>query len=206
MRYVQRALSSALLPKLLGTYKNELHPALEKLLETRYEAVVHIGSAEGYYAVGLARRLPGATVYGYDTDPDARAMCGELSVRNGVADRVVIRGQFTPDRLADLPGERFLVVRDVDGYETELFKPELAHHWAGADLIVELHDCLGLPCRDRVTACLAPSHDLEVIPSGAKIFPPGVGIQLPEDDRRLAVDELRPAQSWLIARPRATGL
>ncbi len=206
MRYVQRALSSALLPKLLGTYENELHPALEKLLETSYEAVVDIGSAEGYYAVGLARRLAEATVYGYDMDPDARAMCGELAVRNGVADRVVIRDQFTPDHLAELPGERFLVVCDVDGYETELFKPELAHHWAGADLIVELHDCFGLPCRDQVTACLAPSHDLEVIPSGVKTFPPGVDIQLPEDDRRLTVDELRPPQAWLIARPRATGL
>jgi hypothetical protein len=202
MQYVERALSSALLPKILGTYEGELHAVLENLLANRYETVVDIGAAEGYYAVGMARRIPGATVYAYDLDPDARALCGALASRNGVGDRVVVRGRFTADQLADLPRGLFLAVCDVDGYETELFKPERARAWMSSDLIVELHDCLGLPCEEVVSRCLADTHDLEVIPSATSVFPPSLDLPLSEDDRRLAVDELRPPQAWLIARRR----
>ncbi len=129
MRYVEEARSSALLPKLLGTYEDELHPALETFLAMSYPVAIDIGCAEGYYAVGLARRLPGAIVHAYDLEPRARSLCTELAKRNGVADRVLIHERFTPDELLALPAERLLVICDVDGYEIELFKPETAKYW-----------------------------------------------------------------------------
>ncbi len=206
MRYIEEARSSALLPKLIGTYEDELHPTLESALAVPYTAVVDIGCAEGYYAVGLALRLPAATVYAYDQEPEARELCRELARRNGVADRVVIRDQFTPDKLGELPAGRVLVICDVDGYEAELFDPTTAHHWEETDLIVELHDALGFPCRDRVRECLAGSHTIEVLPSRAKVPPPVPSLDgLPEADRRLAVDEIRPPQEWLVARKAGSG-
>jgi hypothetical protein len=200
MEYIGQARSSVLLPKLLGTYEDEIHPALEALLATPYRAVVDIGAAEGYYAVGLALRLPTATVFAYDLDPVARGLCQQLAARNGVADRVVVRDRFTPDRLGELPAGRVLVVCDVDGYEVELFTPATASSWAAADLIVELHDYLGRPCRDRVRECLAGAHAVEVIPTRGKVppdLPSLAGLQ--EADRRLAVSEIRAPQEWLVA-------
>lgn len=51
---VPRALGSALIPKLLGCYEAELQGVLAQILATPYQDILDIGSAEGYYAVGLA--------------------------------------------------------------------------------------------------------------------------------------------------------
>jgi hypothetical protein len=47
-----------ILPKLLGSYEQELWPALHSIASLPIQAVINIGCAEGYYAVGLARLLP----------------------------------------------------------------------------------------------------------------------------------------------------
>src|SRR5262249_46123396 len=55
--------SARLLPSyLLGTAELELHGAIEELVERSYRTVLNLGAADGYYAVGLARRLPSARV------------------------------------------------------------------------------------------------------------------------------------------------
>src|SRR5215813_4226420 len=44
--------------KLLGCYEHELWDAIELAITRKPSAVINIGCAEGYYAIGLARRLP----------------------------------------------------------------------------------------------------------------------------------------------------
>ncbi|MEO6786364.1 MAG: hypothetical protein ABI318_09550 [Chthoniobacteraceae bacterium] len=200
MRYLEESCSSALLPKLIGTYEDELHPTIEALLRSAPSAVVDIGCAEGYYAVGMAMRLPGTTVHAYDMDSKARSLCGELGRLNGVAERVLIHQQFTPACLPELPSERLLVICDVDGYEVNLFSSESAAHWRQANLIVELHDFQGLPCLETVRNCLVGSHRIELLSSRTKTPPSLQALEhLSEADRKLAVDELRPTQQWLVA-------
>lgn len=201
MRYVDEARSSALLPKLVGTYEDELHVALTALFANDYDTVVDIGSAEGYYAVGLALRLPRAAVYAYDPDPTARRLCATLARLNGVSERLVMRGAFSTESLSDIPGGPTLVVCDVEGHEYDLFTTATAHVWRHCDLVIELHDYLGRPCREQVRASLAASHAIDVIPARGKTPPPTLPRGLSDADRRIAVDEIRPAsQAWLIAR------
>ena len=66
MRYVDTATEGALVPRLLGTYESELHPYLKRFAAEGCEDVIDVGCAEGYYAVGLARLMPGALVHGGD--------------------------------------------------------------------------------------------------------------------------------------------
>src|SRR5436305_1529663 len=73
--------------KLLGCYERELHGLIRRLVRTRYRTVVNVGCAEGYYAVGLARRMPAATVHAHDTDPEARRLCRRLARANGLGTR-----------------------------------------------------------------------------------------------------------------------
>ena len=62
----------ALVPKLIGSYEAELHESLEELLAP---TVVNIGSADGYYSVGLARL--GLSVRAFDPiAPQARSVYG----------------------------------------------------------------------------------------------------------------------------------
>src|SRR3954471_17960548 len=42
-----------LAPKLLGIYERELHGAIEAAIRAAPETIVNVGSADGYYAVGL---------------------------------------------------------------------------------------------------------------------------------------------------------
>jgi methylase of polypeptide subunit release factors len=58
--------------------------------------VIDIGAAEGYYAIGFARRLPAARVIASDLDPVARLLCWLLARRNGVGDRVSVCPGFRP--------------------------------------------------------------------------------------------------------------
>src|SRR4051812_19305855 len=54
MQYVTESYGSQLVPKLLGSYENELHDLVEQIVAQRPKIVIDIGAAEGYYAVGLA--------------------------------------------------------------------------------------------------------------------------------------------------------
>src|SRR5512140_2013789 len=54
MRYGDFSYNSALIPKLLGTYEADLHNWVGEALATGYDAVINVGCAEGYYAVGFA--------------------------------------------------------------------------------------------------------------------------------------------------------
>ena len=79
--------------------------------------MIDVGCAEGYYAVGLARMMPGVTVHAFDSQAKARAACAELAARNGVADRIVIGERFEPDGFEAFKGRRCLVLVDIEGAE-----------------------------------------------------------------------------------------
>ena len=90
--YPDTTLNAHATPKLLGCYEAELHPALDQVLQTAYDSVVDIGSAEGYYAVGLALKLPEPErwrrVYAYDMDADARELGRQTIAANDCAERL----------------------------------------------------------------------------------------------------------------------
>src|SRR5687767_10884516 len=76
-------------PNLLGIYECHLWPVIESI-DDSFKLIVDIGTAEGYYAVGLARRyrLP---VYAFEANPLEARMCKRMAVANGVPDLVSVR-------------------------------------------------------------------------------------------------------------------
>jgi hypothetical protein len=67
MHFTTRSVSAGWSPKLLGCYEEEVQPLLERVLNRGYRQIVNIGAAEGYYAVGLALRIPDAEVWVFDS-------------------------------------------------------------------------------------------------------------------------------------------
>lgn len=96
MNYVSHAVGSAYIPKLLGIYERELTPCVEAICRRNPSLIVDVGAAEGYYAVGLARRNPAARVICFELDPRGRDALAEMSRINGVGDRISIRGLCAP--------------------------------------------------------------------------------------------------------------
>lgn len=204
MDYVAVAAEGALTPRLIGTYESELHPYVEGYARAGLEVVIDVGCAEGYYAVGLARLMPGIMVHAFDINPLARAACAELAAKNGVAERMVIGGEFTPTGFESFKDRRCLVVVDIEGAEDDLLQPDQSPALARMDLIVETHDVYRPGVCDRLMARFAATHDIVKLDPQAKTLPlPPFLHGASHIDQLLAVWEfrLRPTP-WLVMTPK----
>ncbi len=143
LRYPRRALwrVPTLVSKLVGSYEAELHRAIEEATSRHPPLLVNIGAADGYYAVGLARRCPAAEVIAFECDSHAAATCLMLAQANGVSARVHMNGLCTVERLAQIsPPSGTVVVSDCEGAEFSLIDPVRVPWLTEATLIVEVHE------------------------------------------------------------------
>jgi hypothetical protein len=189
-------------PRLLGCYEAGLHALLLKSVKRAPETVINIGCSEGYYAVGLARLLPNATVFGFDINPKAAAICRQAAELNGVSERVVLDGLCTTtilDKLAARSG-RPLIFVDCEGAELQLLDPARVPTLANCDIIVETHDFVDRSITSTLLDRFSTSHTVEVVAESAR--DPNQFIPLrswSELDRSLLLDEARPeAMNWLV--------
>jgi precorrin-6B methylase 2 len=205
MEYVAEATEGALIPRLLGTYESELHPYLTNFAKAGLDCVIDVGCAEGYYAVGLARLMPEVTVHAYDIAEKARIACRELAEKNGVADRVVIGGEFKPDGFEAFAGRRVLVMVDAEGAELDILQPALSLALAGMSVIVETHDLYRAGARATLIERFSPTHEIVQVVQQPKAFnPPPWFVKLNHLDQLLAVWEWRARPTpWLVMRPKA---
>lgn len=188
--------------RLLGCYERELAPAVERFCQVAYEQVLDVGCAEGYYAVGFARRIPSARVIAFDTDPWARRACRDLAGINGVRVRVEVHGFCSPDRLQHaLSGGRALLILDCEGYEEKLLDPAIVAQLARCDLIVELHDAPPTPDHPLAQRFSA-THAIELIPSVPRVIEDaGAVAGFTAAEQLQLMDEMRqPWQGWAIFR------
>jgi hypothetical protein len=203
MRFFNRVPGpTTIAPMVIGSYEEELHSVIEAEIAQAPELVVDIGSAEGYYATGLARRLPGSRVIAFDIDPMARFMCRRLARRNKVAGRVEVHGECDVDFLAELPSGP-LVVCDCEGAEKQLLDPSRARNLRNVTLLVEVHDFIDPSISGTLKERFKSSHTIDEVRTVAR--DPS---RYPElefysaDDAARAVSEDRGCEmSWLVMRP-----
>ncbi|MFP4598961.1 MAG: hypothetical protein ACLFVJ_11960, partial [Persicimonas sp.] len=162
MKYVDKSIWGAHIPKLLGIYEKEVQYILERCIEMEFEHVIDIGGAEGYYAVGMLQRMPDARLTVFEMLEDGREMIEELATRNQVLDRLVIAAECTPEKLQshisrDGVG---LIICDVEGYEAELIDPAKVAGLKSAHLLVEVHDHRVEGCTDILRSRFSDSHEI----------------------------------------------
>jgi hypothetical protein len=191
-------------PKAVGTYELELHEYVEACVARDCSTVVNVGAAEGYYAVGLALRLPAARVHAYDIDEASRERCRRLAELNGVADRVEVRGECTLAELEALPATDVALVLDCEGCELALLRPDRVEPMRGWAILVELHDFIEPGTTKRIVERFEPTHDAVVVEQRDRddLAPPELEFLGPRD-RALALDEFRPGPmrwAWLVPR------
>ena len=199
------ALCSTILPKLSGTYENELNVFFEKLKANRYELIVDIGCAEGYYAVGMAMLFPDTPIYAFDTDITAQHLCHEMALLNQVQDQVIINGECTIEDLSTLVnGKRCLIISDCEGYEEELFTADSKHMFINCDLIIELHPFENKNIKKDIYEILSNGYQIQFVSSldaNRKAFELSEGyIHFSNEEKVQIVNETRPyTMDWLIA-------
>jgi hypothetical protein len=86
LRYPSLAITeSTLVPKIVGSYEYQLQPWLSQIINTDYSDIIDIGSAEGYYAVGLAQTMPKAIIHRFDINEKDIAFSQQMAKVNNVS-------------------------------------------------------------------------------------------------------------------------
>jgi hypothetical protein len=200
LRYVDHAHCSALAPKIAGTYEQELHPYLPRLLADQPDAFIDIGAAEGYYAVGAAVSNWSPRIIAFEAEPEARQSLHELMRLNNVDPiRIDLRGICTPDELNTLLAEykRPAVIMDVDGFEALLLDPLRVPSLSRCRLLVEYHDFILRGLSDEISRRMSATHAITAIEQTGRraedlVCPDPIVRLFPGSIRRRVLSELRP--------------
>lgn len=140
MRYLNTATFGPIAPKWLGSYEWEIQDVVSQCCDKRYQNIINVGSAEGYYSVGFAWRSPASHVLAFDINPFARREVTHLARMNDVADRVTVRSLFSCHLLDRFRQGKSLLIVDIEGAEMALLNPVNCSALKRFDILVELHE------------------------------------------------------------------
>jgi hypothetical protein len=160
MIYAVDAAEGAYTARRLGCYEASLAPIIETIIARAYPLVIDIGCAEGYYAVGLARRMPASQVMARDADPKAQVLCTTLATANHVADRIQIGGLITGADLDICTTQPTVIICDIEGAEGDLLNPATAPGLLHADILVEVHEAMHPGLLSTLTTRFDASHTI----------------------------------------------
>jgi hypothetical protein len=163
MAYPLRTTEGARNPRLVGCYEASLQPVIEEIIAVGYDLVIDIGAAEGYYAVGLALRMPWARVMARDAEVRAQLACRELARINRVEARLEVGGELDRAELSRVIAGRCVIICDTEGAEEELLDPQVTPALQKADILVEVHEGMKAGRVELLTGRFAESHDIRRI-------------------------------------------
>lgn len=208
MVYENRTYFGPVTPRWMGCYEKELHSVILSIKDYLPECVVDIGSAEGYYSIGLARMLPSANVFSYETNPLSIWQQRSLKMLNKVSN-LQIRRYCSQEELCTYASKRSFILSDIEGCELDLFTEKVVVALANAVVLIELH-CYREVTVESVTSTLeqrfAATHSIQYIapePRTAK----DIEIEHPEsfDKKSIvsAMNEYRSQpQKWMYCVPK----
>lgn len=139
---IYKPAASVFAPKVLGIYERELHSAIESVCAGDFARIIDIGAADGYYAVGLAKRCPTARVIAFEGDAYGQMRLRRTAQLNGVLDSIEILGRCEQGDLRQALGgsSSTFILCDVEGYEEVLLDPAGVPELKSASILVELHE------------------------------------------------------------------
>ena len=142
----------------------ELHSTIKQVIDNKYDQIINIGCAEGYYAVGLAIRLPNAEILAYDIDSEARDLTLEMATLNGVSERVFINKNFDTNSFKKIDfNKKTLIISDIEGYERYIFVPSVLNYLKKCSLIIETHDWVDIQISSNLEKIFSPTHNIKSI-------------------------------------------
>lgn len=126
-----------------------------------------VGAAEGYYVNGLVWTGRAARAIAFEADPGARHMLARHARRNGVDNRVEVRGWCYSEGLSASLGDAHpaLLIVDVEGGEVDLLDDGVARLARATSLIVENHPWVNAEAAYRIASRFVRSHEVTEIPA-----------------------------------------
>lgn len=186
-------------PKLLGTYEREIASCVEDAIGLDPPFILNVGASDGYYAVGLALRLPLARVFAAEADPKSLRATVRNAALNSVEDRVSAVGVFRSGEFSKYLCEAgSLLVMDCEGAEFVLLDPTREPALRVAVILVEVHRSHGTP--DELASRFRQTHSARMV-SRVPRTPSEMPVDIPNVDPVVAMDERRGEETWLYLSP-----
>ena len=165
MKYVDMAIGSSYLHKLIGSYESILHPTIESLRCKTYDSIVDIGSAEGYYVVGLGKIFPSAHLVGFEMEEKGRELLQELYKMNGLTNRLSVLGEATYENITQYITRDTLLICDCEGGELDILNTEKNKKLLDVKTaIIELHDFIRPGIKEALTKRFEGTHTITIVP------------------------------------------
>lgn len=165
MHYVDSAIGSSYLHKLVGCYESVLHSYILSIKDKDFDTILDIGSAEGYYLAGFGSMFPKATLIGFEIEEKGRELTKELCEINEVKNELKLFGEATKDNVAPLITENTLLICDCEGGEMDILDPVARPEFKKvAAAIIELHDFLRPGIEETLTERFKDTHDITLVP------------------------------------------
>lgn len=158
--------ASANYAKLLGSYEEEIHPFIQTVLQRNYETIINIGSDNGYYAVGLATKMPAVKLVAFETNKKAWIALKSVAEQNGVAAQIEQRSLFTAAQVQEFAHQkRNLFIIDCEGAEKDIFVKNNIMGLQNADFIIELHVHLYPELETYFRDLFSSTHHINIVNS-----------------------------------------
>ena len=163
MKYSIEAVWSEKYPKILGTYEKEIHPTLDRVSKFKYSQLINIGSAEGFYAIGLARKIEFENIITVDPLSDSYVQVKQIAADNNVA-KVHHVKWLSLNRLNQLLSNKpTLLIIDCEGGEAGYLTSKVVTNLKFADVIVEVHSFLIQQLSEMIKGANALTHKITLI-------------------------------------------
>ena len=163
MKYIKRSSGSALLPKILGSYEEPIQGWIKEVIEDKkYEDILDIGCAEGYYACGFAMSMPNAKITAYYIDEVARKNSTHLKELNELRN-IEIKAECTHEELNTKSQPNTLVFCDIEGFEKILLDPIKVPNLKYVDMLIESHDCFVPNITEELIERFYLTHTMRII-------------------------------------------
>jgi hypothetical protein len=192
--------------KLMGVYEDELHDFIVQAVAHCPDTVINVGSAEGYYSVGLAKLLPAVTVIAVDIDPRSANIVQDTATANQLTNVRAVTQTATHAWL-EAQCENFvrpLLVFDCEGAELELLDPAQVSALSRCLIMVECHDCMNSTITPTLLARFQHTHNIQSVSQTYKdSYQFDFLHHLSDCDKWALVHEGRPStMSWLYMVPK----
>lgn len=210
LRFPDSGIGGSYYAQLVGSYEAALVPVIEDVIARAPAAVIDVGAAYGYYALGLAYRLPGVPVIAYEMDATRAALLTRYRSLNGLDAAVDVRGACTPETLETAlaaTADAFLLM-DVEGAEADLLDPAQVPALRRTEILVELHEMFVPGVTAMLQARFARSHAQTLVSACSPQVATTAAARLARTERQRAqlcamLAEKRGAQMrWLHCKPR----
>ena len=149
-------------PMLLGVWEKELSFIWDSL--ENHEFIIDVGAAEGFYAVGLARKYPNKKIIAFEMNPTSKILL-EKTIKNNSVKNLEVFGKCEYQDLSKIHNklQNSFIVMDCEGHELELLKNSEPSIFKKTHILVELHEMYAVGCTNILKSRFADTHQVSEI-------------------------------------------